>query len=236
MKLLVGGCSFTQGMGFKLGPTDPELWPNVLAKQLNAEVTNVSSMGYDNPGIFLNTVSELTTNHYDLIIMQITTLNRISLSPYYWNTNKVSEYNVNPELINEKDYASFYKSFVKLNGNFEHWKRLVNVLVTVQNLVKQGYNIHLVNGLLDWTPEFFEKDDSDWSKSLIDFHSLPDVQIQEAWDIIRKQKEKIDLSLWINPFESMYATRIDHASMSSGHPGPISQKLFVEKIVKKLNL
>ena len=37
---------------------------------------------------------------------------------------------------------------VRLNSNYEHWKRLVNVITTVQLLNKKQYNIRFINNSL----------------------------------------------------------------------------------------
>ena len=77
MKILVSGCSLTAGWGFDGGPESPEIWPNILAQKLNAEITNVGRSGYDNTGIFLNALEKCTASKYDLVLLQITRLNRV---------------------------------------------------------------------------------------------------------------------------------------------------------------
>ena len=58
MKLLVGGCSFSSGWRFTPDNIH-QTWPSRLAKELGAELTNVSAPAYDNKGIFLNYVEQL---------------------------------------------------------------------------------------------------------------------------------------------------------------------------------
>ena len=236
MKLLVGGCSFSAGHGFSGGITDPNIWPNLLAKELNAELTNVSQRGYDNPGIFLQLLKEITTTNYDLILFQVTSLNRIILSPTIHGSYRLSEENWSSNRINNKDYKDFYRVFVELNKDFEHWHRFMNIMLTVQNLVKQGHNIKLINGLMDWDQSFFDADISPFAKSVLDFNNTPDEDIEQGLNMLNRDKQKIDLNVWINPMESMFRTKVDTISSTDSHPGIISQINYAKMIVKKLNL
>lgn len=237
MKILFSGCSFTAGGGFPRQKNEPNIWPNLLAAKLNADLVNVGQGSYDNTGIFLNAVSEFTTNNYDLILFQITSLNRVVVSPTYKRSVHISYSNISPyppHEFNEKEYREFYKSFMRLNNDFEHWKRLVRIIKTLQNFINQGYNIKIVNGLLDWDQAFFNQTDSDFAKNILNFHTLPDSQIEEGLNIINTDKEQIDLSHWINPFESIRRMQIDDAVLDN-HPGPKTNKLVADLILSKLN-
>lgn len=236
-KILIAGCSFSVGYGFASSVQDPNIWPNLLGKKLNAEITNVGVPGYDNPGIFLNAMSELTATQYDLILIQITSLNRIVVSP-----NMHSKINLMGELdftfwknrIAKLDYKNFCRSVILLNQDFEHWKRLINVIVTVQNLVNKGYNIKFVNGLLDWTPDFFNKDRSKFGDQILNVDDLPDEDIKLGIEILNQDKQKINLDLWINPFDSFRKLQVDNASLTDTHPGIKSQQIFSELIFNHL--
>jgi len=235
MKLLVGGCSYSAGHGFPEGIDDPNIWPNLLAKEIGAELTNVSQLGYDNPGIFLNLLKELTTNHYDLILFQVTGLNRIILSTANNGSFRVGEFN-RSRYVSDSDYRHFHKVFVELNKDAEHWYRLMNMLIAVQGLVKQGHNIRLINGLLDWDKDFFENDMSSFAKSMVDFDKLLTSDAERSLKKINQDKQKIDLSLWLNPFDSLDQTKLDTVSKTDTHPGPLSQTNYTRMIVKNLNL
>jgi hypothetical protein len=238
MKILVSGCSFTAGGGFALQKNDPNIWPNLLASKLNADLVNVGQRSYDNTGIFLNAVSEFTANNYDLILFQITFLNRVVVSPTYKYSVHISYKNISPpyapHLFSEKEYQEFYRSFMRLNSDFEHWKRLVRIIKTLQNFIDQGYNIKIINGLLEWDQTFFNQTDSNFAKNILNFHSLPNSQIEEGLNIINTDKQQIDLSHWINPFESIRQMQIDDAALDN-HPGLKTNKLVADLILSKLN-
>ncbi len=238
MKILVSGCSFSVGYGFASSNEDPNIWPSLVGKSLDAEVTNVSIPGYDNPGIFLNAINTFSKNEYDLILIQITSLNRLIVSP---NMHGIINLTTQVDLdrwhgrIDKAEYKTFCKNLVMLNRDFEHWKRLTNIIDTVQNLVDQGYNIKFVNGVLNWDQSFFQNRVSNFSNQILDVDELPDEDIQQGLDIIDQAKQTINLDLWINPFEPFYKLQIDNASSTDSHPGIESQKIFSELIVNYLH-
>jgi len=237
MKILVSGCSFTSGLKFELEKNDPKIWPNLLSTALNAEVVNVGVSGYDNSGIFLNAVSEFTATNYDLILIQITALNRVVVSPTFEGSYVITRYNSSSIFYNmdDEEYQKFYKSFTKLNNDFEHWKRLILIIKSLQNFINQGYNIKIINGLMEWDQSFFTTDDSNFAKNILDFHMLPDKLIQKGLDIINLDKKLINLNHWINPFDSMRKMQIDTVLKSDQHPGPKTHKLVADLILSKLN-
>lgn len=238
MKILVSGCSFSVGYGFASSKEDPNIWPNLIGKKLDAEISNVSVPGYDNTGIFLNAINKFTKSNFDLILIQVTALNRLIVSPNIHGIFSVTNH-INPDQwknqIDQEEYKIFCKNLVMLNRNFEHWKRLTSIISTVQNLVKQGYNIKFVNGLLNWDQSFFQNRVSDFSNQILDADELPDEDINQGLDIITQTKQMIDLDLWINPFDSFYKLQVDNASSTDPHPGIKSQKIFSELIVNHLH-
>jgi hypothetical protein len=237
MKILVSGCSMSVGYGFANLLNDPTIWPNLLGKKLNADITNVSIPGYDNAGIFLNAISELTTNKYDLILIQITSLNRIVVSPNIHSRIGLTtplDFNHWKGRIDKINYTNFCRTLVLANQDFEHWNRLVNVIVTVQNLVDKGYNIKFVNGLLDWTPDFFNKDRSNFGDRILNVDDLPNQEIAIGVENLNRDKQKINLDLWINPFNNLDSLKVDEASSTDCHPGIKSQQMFSELIFNYL--
>lgn len=242
-KILVSGCSISYGSGFPLEKNEPTLWPNRLATLLGAEVTNVSVPGYDNQGIFLNAVTELLTKKYDLILVQLTGFDRIVLTPNMHQ--QVPMANITPNFLHKiisnmhiaqfsQDQLSlFIKIYLELNGKYEHWQRLFKIICSLQQLKKQGYNIHIINGLLDWNHDFFTNRDSQYAKQIINYDSLPDNDIEVGLIQLQQQIKEIDLSLWISPFENFVKLQVDTAPLD-GHPGSSSHKIYTNLILNKL--
>ena len=237
MKILVSGCSMSVGYGFANSLTDPRIWTNLLGKKFNAEVTNVALPGYDNAGIFLNTVSELNVDKYDLILIQVTSLNRLIVSPNIHSKINLSlplKFELWNGRIDKNQYNNFCKQLIMLNQDFEHWVRLRNVIFSAQNLVSKGYNIKFVNGLLDWTPDFFNNDRSKFGDQILNVDDLPDQEIAIGVENLNRDKQKINLDLWINPFNNLGSLKVDDASSTDFHPGIKSQQMFSELIFNYL--
>lgn len=236
MNILISGCSLSAGYGYSGGKTDLAIWPSLLGKKFNATINNISKPSNDNASIFLSSLSEFTSNDYDLILLQLTNLDRISLHPsIHSSVVASSESNWASKFgIDKKTYRSFHMALWELNKSYGHWLQLLNIITSVQQLIKKGYNIQFVNGLLDWNEEFFNKRDSEFAKSLINFHTLPDSDINLVLDTINHATSNIDLNLWINPFNSLYTSAIDEVSATDHHPGIKSQILFTDLIYNKL--
>jgi hypothetical protein len=238
MKLLVAGDSIPAGYGFELGKQEPSLWPNQLSHRLGAELTNISVPGYDNTGILLNTLSSITASSYDLILVQLTSINRLILSPgIHGIINATTQHSVDENwkfLINDSDYKHFYKTLTLLNNDFEHWNRLAKGIYILQNLSKQTYNIRIVNGILNWNQETFKNKYSQWAKNIIDHNHLPNQEIEDSLDIIHQQLNKIDMSIWINPYISLLKMQIDNASATDCHPGSKSHDIYTDLIYNSI--
>jgi hypothetical protein len=235
LKILVVGDSIPYGYGFSKGINNPAIWPNRLASSLNAEVTNLSVAGYDNQGIFLNTLVGLNLDHFDLVLVQFTNMSRVILSPNVHSILNLSNRQFDSSWskhINLDDYNLFHKVFTTLNGNFEHWKRLIKIIQVLQT---EQHNIRFINGMLFWTEDFFKNDSSVFATELIDSINLPDDDIKKYTEQINRDKSTIDLSLWINPFKNFMLSRIDSVSVSDAHPGPESHKLYTDIILNSLD-
>ena len=244
-KILVARDSIPYGYGFPLEKNEPSLWPNQLATFLEAELTNVSIPGYDNTGIFINAMSELLTTKYDLILIQLSSLDRIVLSPNMHTRinitnatvdslkNKMSAMAIPQFSKNQLSY--FHKIFFELNGKYEHWERLIRIIYSIQSLAKQGHNIRIINGLIDWSEEFFTSKHSLYAKKILNYDSLPDEDINIGLEKIHKQIKDIDLSIWVNPFNSFEQIAVDDAPLDN-HPGSKSHKIYTNMILKNLNL
>ena len=236
MRLLVGGCSFSSGWGFTPANIE-QCWPNLLAKKLDADLTNVSETGYDNTGIFLNLIEKLIDTDFDLCLFQVTALNRIILSPnaHGHQLLRPSGPNMSAGKLSDGEYAAMIKKFVLINQDMEHWNRLFKIITTIQTLIKQGKNIKFVNGLLHWDDNFFTNPDkSVFLKTTMDFDNLPDEDIAKFTQVLYNQAQAIDLTAWINPFTSLKNISVDTISATDPHPGLKSHSIFADTIYKGL--
>jgi hypothetical protein len=237
-KLLVSGCSFSSGWGF----TDANIqrnWPTQLAKRLDATVTNVAQLGFDNPGIFINFIEQLTKEDFDICLLQVTSIDRLLLSPnWHAATTPRIEENMTNGLMSDSEYKQWCSKFLLLNQQSEHWIRLTKIINVIQNLSRQGKYIRFVNGLLDWDRELFiDPLKSGFLERLIDIDNIPNDEIDRLRNLVYNQTKGIDLNLWINPFDSFHNLQIDDMSPETdpyGHPGVESHDMYAELVFNYL--
>ena len=205
-KILVSGSSIANGNGFPLGINDPGTWPNQLRTKLDCHLDNISIAGYDIAGLFLNTTKFLYENpiEYDLILLEAPPLNRVIVSPNIHGHINVSGHHTFNDYetwhtwfeeklnITKKDVTYLLKIMLRLNSNYEHWKRLLNVIATVQLLNKKQYNIRFINNAICWNRDFFKNNDSPFARKLIDHDLLPDSDIQFVLNKLTEDKKLID--------------------------------------------
>ena len=205
-----------------------------MADRLGAEVVNVAEISYDNQGIFLNAMQEIAHQRFDLVLLQMTELTRMVISPNMHGHKLMSTpHNICPNFVSDRDYENFVRVFTVMNTGFEHWRRLTKIIDTVQYLCKQGENIRFLNGLLSWQDDFFTQDSSDFMSLILDEDNLPDSDIAQGRATVNQQKQTIELDLWLNPFESIKRMGVDK-SMDNSHPGPKTQEIVADYLYKKL--
>jgi hypothetical protein len=234
MKLLVSGCSFSSGYGFESLPE--KNWASQVAEQLGATLKNVACTGYDNTGICLNFLEQITKEDFDICLLQITSIDRVILSPNWNGAQLVSSMlNISNGFLSNLEYQHWFKKFALLNQHSEHWQRLLKFIHIVQNLSNQGKYIRFVNGLLDWDKELFNNPkESKFLNRLIDIDQLQDSDIPRLRKLVHSQTKSIDLNLWINPFNNFDQLRVDRIANEDPHPGLKSHDLYAKLITNYL--
>jgi len=241
MKILVCGCSFSSGWGFDNGIDDTNIWPNILAKDLTAEITNLSVTGCDNTEIFLNSLTSIQNQTFDQIFVQWTSLDRIIVTPTAEHYTMITKDNPGPD-ISDADYRQFYKVFLELNGMQAHWNRFYKMVSILQNYK----NVYFINGLLPWNQKLFDKNttledcakdkflssllqiESKWTPNLGQSEWIP----EPIWNNIKTQVQTLNLKKWINPFDSMQSMKVDQISDNDLHPGIESHRIFANCITE----
>ena len=234
MKLLVSGCSFSSGFGFN-STTLERNWPNQLATFLKATLTNVAQPGYDNPGIFINFMEQITKEDFDVCLLQMSGIDRIVLSPNWNGFRLCSAINISNGVLSDNEYNSWYKRFLILNQHCVHWDKLRKILTIIENLNNQGKYIRVINGLLGWDQELFTHPaKSKFLNRLIDIDNIPDGDIDRLRTLVYNQTKSIDLNLWINPFNSFIDLQIDNILPNDSHPGLKSHDIYAELVFNYL--
>jgi hypothetical protein len=237
MRILVAGCSLTSGYGFADEINDKDIWPNILAKNLDAEIDNVSVAGNSNEFIFLNLLEKLYSSkeEYDYIFYQATSLGRVILTPNWHTKATISEYNNSNGMVSDKDYKKFHSTFLTLNQLWGHWRRLVQVLNTIQSLAV-NHNILVINGAISGiSKEFVNGDRTPFLDSIIDVNNLPDNEIYKASELIKQDIDSINFDYWVNPYNSFVRQQVDTCPLDGdNHPGAITHANFAKMLLEYL--
>lgn len=253
--ILFNGCSFTKGTGLVNEDLSPELWTNRLANKYfnNPVITNIADAGRNNQWIFVETLSELTRKHYDVVFVAWTSTDRLNfnvgLEPYNTLTRL---YNSTPINLNSNQVIS--SSWQDETGDRlrriqnSHWGILdlvkyVNILVNFQVQYRKS-KIFFVNSLCNWPQNYFEKINytvpselGSFYYELLEVDNRDDDEIDALYNLIYQQYSKyggIQSQYWLNLYRSLMVAQIDDASATDKHPGKQSQHLFTEFLGKQL--
>lgn len=257
MKLLIAGCSYATGCGLPGEKDNPKIWANQLAQKLNAtSITNVARNGDNNHKIFLETISAMIKNRYDMIIVSWSVIGRfnfhVGLEPYPVGTLLTDSHNVNiigGQTITGKWLAETGDRLRKLHN--DHWDLLelvkyVNVLAHLQQSV--GGKIFFVNGIGSWSDQYFVKkqiqlpsDLDSYTYDLLNADLRDDEEVFKLYNMIHQHYDEyggIQENLWLNLYQSLLRIKIDSVSSDDPHPGLLSQDLFsdflYERIIDKI--
>jgi hypothetical protein len=254
-RILFNGCSFTQGDGLDNESNNPELWVNQIASMCfeNPEVTNISASGKNNHWIFVETLSALTQQSYDVVIVGWTDTNRLNFNVGLETYPTMSLFG-NHRSINLHSHQTVERTWLNETGNRirkyqnAHWGILdlvkyVNILVDYQ--VKQkNSKIFFVNSLCHWSNRYFEYVDYEVPSDLSSFYSeileidfRNNAEIKQLYSLIHSQYSKyggIRPEHWLNLYNSLLSKQIDNASAVDYHPGIASQHIYAKYLAQKL--
>jgi len=256
-KALVVGCSITSGYKMTAGHDDPDhhrLWSNQLLSKLdNFEIINRSKTGVNNHWIFMEAMSALTQDHYDLVLIQWTGLGRIflpaGLELYDTYTNMTSGLDMN--LVNRsilpgkwlQDVNNRLKSFSNLHWDILNIVRYVNILIQIQQLKKS--KICFVDSGLQWSLGYFEKKSitkplelSKFEQYILEVEHRDDSEIFDLYNMIHNQYQEygnIQTDNWLNLYQSHESWKVDTIAPDDFHPGYLSQDILVQCLWPALN-
>jgi hypothetical protein len=257
--VLVTGCSATSGYNYQENPDDSRLWIQRICNRLfpDAKVVNRARTGKNNQWIFLETMSALCKNRYDLVIVQWSSLMRLHMTfgLETWMTDSllVGDYDIhlhNGVVVSKKWQKSLGNNIRSMSN--QHWYILdlikyVNVLIQIQE--SRNQKIIFINGGLLWPDGLFDTqknltqitDMLPFVQHMLDVDSRSDEEIFKLYDMIYDQYAEygsIRPEYWINLYESMHELKIDTISDTDSHHGEKSQiyfaDLFSPRIQQKL--
>lgn len=253
--ILVVGCSFTYGAGLRLESQDPFLWINQLF--LNANIKNVAKIGVNNNWIFLETISQLLKQSYDIVLVAWSAIPRynfnVGLELYSVETMLTNrDINLNSKtVISGKWLAAIGNNLNKIHN--DHWDILnlvkyVNTLVELQVITRKK-KLFFVNALGPWCKNYFGQkkivlpsDLDQYEQKLLEIYARDDEDIFKLYNMIHSQYLEyggIQEDHWLNLYSSLMAQQVDAASLVDPHPGYASQLVYVNYLSpilqKKLN-
>ena len=251
-KILIAGCSYTSGYKMPGEQNNPDIWPNLLSKKLGATtIKNVAKTGANNHFIFLETLSELIKDHYDLVLVQWSAIPRymyhVGLELYDVNTRFDRDINI----VNNKTISTEWLSEIKnrlLKIHNDHWDILdlvkyVNVLIELQTKSRHGH-IFFINGLGPWPDQYFLRKQINLPSDLTIFEQTmfqvdcrDDLEIFQLYNMVHEQYNKyggIQENHWLNLYQSQDNLKVDTISSTDSHPGCASQEIFSEYFYQQL--
>jgi hypothetical protein len=251
-KILISGCSFSAGYGMPGGISDEKNWPNLLANKLGINsITNVAKTGANNHWIFLETISAMMHNHYDLILVQWSAIPRfnakVGLELHSVDTMLDDDVNIVGHETIKKEWLMEIKNRL-LRIHNDHWDILdlvkyINVLIELQVRARQG-KIFFINGLGPWSHDYFEKkqislpnDLDHFTYNLLQVELRDDDEIFKLYDMIHENYAYyggIQEQHWLNLYRPMTRLKIDTIKSNDDHPGFESQPLFTDLFAQQI--
>jgi hypothetical protein len=244
-KVLVVGCSMTRGHGLIHESNDPELWVNKLFPPEQYVVSNKAMTGANNHWIFLETISSLLQETYDIVLVGWSAIPRfnfhVGLELYPVMTRLTESYDINANnhvTITGKWLKSLGDNLKKIHN--DHWDFLdlvkyVNTLIMLQEQKNNG-RVFFVNTLAPWPDGYFSKkqislpsDLSLFEQHLLQVETRDDSEIFQLYDMVHEHYKSyggIRETHWLNLYSSLRTMQIDDASATDAHPGYKSQALF----------
>ena len=241
MKILITGCSFSSGWGVSAS------WPDLLGDNLAVNINCVAESSSSNQDIFIKTCKNLHNTSYDLILVQWSALNRITVSPSSINSKIVVSHNnqfLKESLpnLNSSNIDTFVRVFTLLNQDWKHYFDLIDMIEYLQN----DSRIYFINALLPWDNDFF---DIGWDiplikpnqflSNLLQVDEFDDVQLKILLESVIQSRDKINKLKWINLTQNWNELKVDVVSHSDPQPGNKSQMVFANQVadfIKKLSI
>ena len=243
-KVLIVGCSYAVGHGLDLERHDPKLWSNQLFPE--AEISHTGKSGANNNWIFLETISQLQKQYYDIVLVAWSAIPRynfhvgLELYPVETMLRHSDDIHLNSNVtIPGKWLDSIGSSLDKVHN--DHWDLLdlikyVNTLVELQTASRRG-KLVFINSLGPWCNNYFEyrniqlpSDLDPYVQELLAVDQRNDKDISDLYNMIHNQYADyggIQEKYWLNLYNSLRKQQVDTVSDTNKHPGYRSQQAYV---------
>ena len=239
MNILIVGCSMSDTSGFD-NPAG-KVWHSLIT---NANITNLSINGQSNYKIFIKTIYEIIRNptYYDLVIVQWTSLFRLSLNDGHTIHDNQTNFTL---LSSDKKFKKFHSvwinNFCNLRVDLLEWLSYITVLTTFLKSYKQKFIfVKALDNFLsnlahaDWhecSPMFLE--------IVLHLSVLSDEMINDYYTELRGSYLAMiesSESAWLNLYTQDWATDVLDYADDNSHPGVLSHQLYFKNLIKTLEL
>jgi len=232
MNILVVGCSFSDSSGF----TEPtgKVWHHHIPKTHN--VTNLSIGGCSNYKIFVKACTELLVNlNYDLIVIQWTSLYRLSLNKGLTIYENFVHLTLNsPTADYDKFYDIWQKNFIHPRIALSEFLTLISAMADFLTIRKLNYvfikgSENFLNSL---TYPVWHQSDDDFLDIVLHRSELPDWEIDTYYKPLRDQYDamsKLTSARWVNLDQQDWFSNMVDLADDKKHGGVLANKMYYDQ-------
>jgi len=248
------GCSITVGEGLPLEKSSPKNYANIVANHYSADINNLAVGGNSNYNIFITALNEILFNTPDKIFVQWSGIQRTWIYPNAELDNfLVMSPAITADIVvdnvsglharifkDKKEIQKFIDQYLLLNGDYVNLLKLIeysNILKKVAD--DSNCQLIMINGLVPWTDDLlrlgiitnYNKELSDYTKSMIEFDTRNDEDIERYIAKLEKEFNSLDKKSWVNIFNSLKTLAVDYGT-DQIHPGPKSHQMYADMVIK----
>lgn len=248
-KIAFAGASNVMGSAFPGQATSPDIYPNLLAARLGANILNHAVPGASNHEIFLQCMQMLIQSP-DILCVEWNSFHRFRFYPAPGVSVSLSLAHILiPEgkhmpPISQKDLNFCRKLLVMLTHDYHEIIRLLEYCEIVQSMcAAKQTQLVMLNGSVPWTQDLVQDHArnnlgvalSQSVKHMLDFDHRSDNEMLELLNHIRNKFQLILSEHWFSdPFVSIQQMKIDPAPLDHVHVGAGTHKLVEHKLYQNL--
>ena len=237
-KILIVGDSFSDRCGFD-DPLGKVWWSHLGA---NYTVTNLSANGNSNAKIFMDAVSEVTVHQYDLVIIQWSSLFRLTMHDSKSVYNNTVNFNVNAST--DTIYQTFVNEWTRhfLHCRMELLTFLKQVTIAAEFLKLKKIKFLFIKTFDNFLDELVNQDwhhcTEEFKNSVLHYTDHPDYEITQLYSEIQNRYQymlAVSEANWLNLHkDAWHASSVDLAD-DLCHPGVEQCKLFGRTVLQSIN-
>jgi hypothetical protein len=241
MKVCFNGCSFTVGEGFVESQREHFVYDRLIAKKFQFDSDNIAVSGASNYKIFMSTARAIQTNHYDLVVVQWTSLNRIWLHPgpdcvFMTNHQHSQDFKYRNLNLSSTQQKILRDTLRLLNHDYQNIHDLIDYCKILLSLSQSKTKVIFINGLIPWNNDLITPLTDNlsaclslYTRQILDFDTRSNAQIIDFFTKLQNKFLELDQTKWVNLFESFQKNTVDQGN-DNIHPGPISHAWMASQL------